>query len=213
MSAVILEQQVNLYEPILGRHRRLFSARAMLAALALLAIALLSVAGFGARRLVRVEHMVAELQQRQSANLDRAARAGAALQPTLSLSELDAEAARMSREIDARQQALAAVRNANAPGSSFVARLEALARQQLPGLWLQQIVVSSGAGQLALAGRATDARLVPAWLVALAGEPAFSGVRFDQLAIRRASAQEAPALSVFELDGPDLRLKPQESAP
>lgn len=211
MSAVLLEQQINLYQPILGRQRRLFSARAILVALSLLSIALLSVAGYGARRIGRVEQDLLVLQRRQQASIEQAGRAGAALRPTLSLADLNAEGARLGQEIEVRQQAIAVMReNAANTGSSFAGRLDALARRQLAGLWLQRILINAGAGQLAMAGRATDARLIPAYLAALATEPALSGVRFDAIAIRRADPQQAPATSVFELDSPELSIKPDD---
>ena len=40
MSAAAVEQQVNLYQPILGAEKRLFSARAIGLCLALLAVSL-----------------------------------------------------------------------------------------------------------------------------------------------------------------------------
>ena len=49
-----------------------------------------------------------------------------------------------------------------------------------------------------------DARLVPAYLAALAEERSLDGVRFDTLSMRRAKAEEAPAALVFTLGAPGL---------
>jgi len=83
-------------------------------------------------------------------------------------------------------------RDTASPATGFAARLEALGRRQIDGLWLRTIVVGSGDGRLALQGATVDPRLVPQYLAALAEEHAFDGVRFDKLAMRQAKREEAP---------------------
>jgi len=208
-----MEQQVNLYQPILGAEKRLFSAQAIGIGLVLLAACLGGLTGFAAWRTGRVERAVAQLESDQARQLLRTEQAGAALRPAMSLAQLDSQAKELSSEIAARERALEVVRGgATSPGSSFAARLEALARREPDGIWLRQIVVGSGDGRLALQGRTIDARLVPAYLAALAEEKALDGVRFDTLAIRRAKADEAPAQLVFTLGAPGLALPTLENA-
>jgi len=195
-----MEQQVNLYQPILGAEKKLFSARAIGTGLALLAVCLAALAGFAAWRTARVERSVAQLEQQQTAALARAERAGATLHPGLSLAQLQAEAQELAADIAARERALDVVhQGAAAPATGFAARLEALGRRQLDGVWLRQIVVGSGEGRLALQGGTTDPRLVPAYLAALAEERALDGVHFLSLSMRRAQPEEAPAHMVFVL--------------
>jgi Tfp pilus assembly protein PilN len=214
MSAEVLEQQVNLYQPIMGAHRRLFSARAMAGSLLLLITALGGIAGYTAHRTAHIERTIAELQKRETANLDAAGRAAATLRPAQSLPQLDAEAKRLTAEIEVRQRAIAAVQSTiEDPAHSFAARLEALARRHVDGLWLKEIVADLGEGQLALRGFTSNPELVPTYLSGLSAEPALAGVRFDQIAIRRATAEEAPAAAVFELDGPKLVIGEEEHKP
>jgi Tfp pilus assembly protein PilN len=200
-----MEQQVNLYQPILGAEKRLFSARAIGTGLAILAVCLGALAGFAAWRTQRIEQSVAQLERQQAAAMARAERTGAALRPAASLAQLQTEAKELSADLAARERALDVVHQGTAtPATGFAARLEALARRQLDGVWLRQIVVGAGAGRLALQGGTTDARLVPAYLAALAEERALDGVRFDSLAMRRAKPDEAPAQLVFALGAPGL---------
>jgi hypothetical protein len=209
-----MEQQVNLYQPILGAEKRLFSVRAIATGLGLLALCLGSLGAFGVWRTGRVERAIAALESRESAQLAAVEQAGAALQPHKSLSELDAEAKELSAEIAARQRALDIVhQGAASPETGFAARLEALGRRQIDGLWLHNIVVGSADGRLALRGDAVDPRLVPAYLAALADEPALAGVRFDKLTLRRAKPEEAPAQLVFELGAPGLAVPAAETHP
>jgi hypothetical protein len=209
-----MEQQVNLYQPILGAEKRLFSARAIGLALSLLAVSLFGLAAFGIWRTGRVEHSVALLEQQQTAQLAMFERAGAALQPGLSLAEIETQAKELSADIAARERALSIVRRGTvSPATGFAARLEALARRQIDGLWLHDIVVGSGDGRLALRGATVDPKLVPAYLGAIAQEPALDGVRFDKLAMRRATPEQAPAQLMFELGAPGLKFPAVEKIP
>ncbi|HME40762.1 MAG TPA: hypothetical protein VKG63_17540 [Steroidobacteraceae bacterium] len=203
-----MEQQVNLYQPILGAEKRLFSARAIGVGLSLLALCLCGLAAFGAWRTARVEHSVALLETQQAGAIAMAERAGAALQPGRSLAELQTQAKSLSADIAARERALDLVRQgAVSPATGFAARLEALARRQVEGLWLRNIMVGSSDGRLAFQGYTVDRGLIPEYLGALAGERALAGVRFDKLAIRRAKQEEAPAQLVFELGAPGLKFE------
>ena len=214
MSAQVVEQQVNLHQPIMGAEKRLFSARAIGLCLAVLATSLATLGGYGAWRTSRVERSIAELEKRQNAELVTAERAGMALNPGKSVVELDAAAKDLAADIAARERALAILKlGAASPATGFAARLEALRRRQVDGLWLHDVVVGSGDGRLAMRGQALDPKLVPAYLAALSEDPALAGVRFDKLTIRRAREDEAPAQLVFELGAPGLTLASPEAQP
>jgi hypothetical protein len=207
MSTEMLEQQVNLYQPILGAARHVFSARAIGVGLAVIALALGAFAGFGAWRTARIERSVRLVEQQQAARLALLVHTGGELQANRSLEQLQAEAHNLSADIAARERALEVLRAGRvSPTTSFAARLESLARGGIEGLWLHDIAVGSGEGRLALRGATVDANLLPEYLAALAHQPAFAGVRFDTLSMRRATPEEAPAQLVFELGAPGLPL-------
>ncbi|MDE2251208.1 MAG: hypothetical protein KGL25_07360 [Gammaproteobacteria bacterium] len=201
-----MEQQVNLYQPILGVEKRLFSAFTIGVGLGVLVVCLGALVAFGAWRTHRTERALARLERQEADALALSARASAAGQPGQSIAELDAQARNLSAEIAARERALDIVRRgAGAPATGFAARLEALAHRQLDGVWLSDIVLGSGDGRLAMRGGTSDARLVPAFLAALAGEQALAGVRFDRITLRQAPPAEAPARIMFELGAPGLK--------
>lgn len=200
-----LDQQVNLYQPIMGAERRLFSARAIAVALTVLAVCLVGLSAYGSRRTASLERSLEGIERQEATNLALSARANQSVRPGVSVADLDADARRLSADIDLRQRALDVVRRSSAsPATGFAARLEALARRQIDGIWLTAIIVGSGEGLLGMQGGATDAVMVPTYLAGLAQEPALAGVRFDRLSMRRASPADAPAVVVFELDGPGL---------
>lgn len=207
-----MEQQVNLYQPILGAEKRFFSALTIGTGLAVMVLCLLGLGAYGGWRTHRIELSIGQLEQQEVASLALATRANAAMRPAQTLAQLEADAQELSAEIAARTRALDIVqRGAATPESGFAARLEALARPQLEGLWLSGIVLGSGEGRLALRGGASDPNLVPVYMAALAQDPALAGVRYDKFAMRRALPQDAPARMVFELDAPGLKFTPRES--
>ncbi|MGB8693780.1 MAG: hypothetical protein WCD08_09760 [Steroidobacteraceae bacterium] len=207
-----MEQQVNLFQPILGAEKRLFSAVAIGIALALLAVSLGGVAGFARWRTAHIERAVIEVSRQEAIEQGLAAQASASNEPRASLAELDAQARASSAEITAREYALTVVkRGSSDPASGFAARLEAIAHRQLDGVWLTSLVIGTGEGRLALSGATSDPRLVSGWLSSLAAEHALDGSYFDRLVIRQV-ADAAPAVAVFELGAPGLELPANGSA-
>lgn len=202
-----MEQQVNLFQPTLGAEKHLFSARAIAACLAVMFVWFGGLSGFESWRTGRIERSVDQVEAQEASNLQLAARASSALRPAKTIPQLDAEAGKLSADIASREQALDIVRRGSVSASSgFAARLEALARQDIEGIWLGRILLGTGESRLAIQGGTTDRNLLPKYLTALAQEPALDGVRFDTLSMRRALPTEAPAQLVFELGAPGLKL-------
>ena len=201
-----MEQQVNLFQPILGAEKRLFSARTIAAALAVLALCLGGVAGYARWRTAHIERAVVVVAGQEAQALALAAQANAANAPRASLAELEAEALRSSEEIAAREHALSIVRRGSADAhSGFAARLEAIGRRHVEGVWLTSLVIGTGEGRLALSGATVDPRLIAGWLASLEDEPALDGAFFDRLSIKQV-ADAAPARAVFAIGAPGLDL-------
>jgi hypothetical protein len=208
-----MEQQVNLYQPILGAEQRLFSARTIGLGLALIMLCLLAIAGFAGWRTLRIERTVATVERQDAASLALAARADTALKPHQTLAELNAAAKQLTENLAAREHVLAIVRDGSTSQlSGFAARLEAIGRHQQDGIWLTSLVLASGEWQLALKGATTDPRLVPTWLASLAEEHALEHSRLEHLVIQRLTGA-APAVASFELGAPGLDPRPEEKTP
>jgi hypothetical protein len=207
-----MEQQINLYQPILGAEKRLFSARAIAAALAVFVLCLGAISSYAGYRVRSAELAIAQIEAQEAARLEAATRSLAALRSSGSPEAIEARAKQLAADIAEREYALEAVQRGTASVvSGFSARLEALARAHPSGLWLNRIVLAAGERELALIGQATDAQLVPRYLGALADEPALDHARFDHFRMRQAVAAEAPASTVFEVGvAPEL---PPETPP
>jgi hypothetical protein len=205
MSTDFADQQVNLYQPILGANRRAFSARSIVVAWCAFTVSLGFLGLHNVWRVKRIEASVEQVERQEAANVTMLGLARQATRPHVSLETLDAEAKTLSSDIEGRQHALKILGGGSFdPGKGFAARLEALSRRHMDGIWLTAVVLGSGEARLAMRGATTDSHLLPSYLAGLGTDDALAGVRFDTLDIRRGLPAEAPAQVVFELGGPGL---------
>lgn len=179
-------QQVNLYREELRGRRVPLSAARLAAALAVLVVLLLGWYGALRWQLAGAAEALAglrgELQSRQ-ADLTRlsgqlaARRAGEGLRAQIDQARGELQGKRWLLGV------LGGERPVGAAG--FSPYLEGLGRRRLDGLWLTDIVIADGGGQLALKGRALDANLLPRYLQALGTEPAYRGRQFNVFRLAR----------------------------
>lgn len=199
-----MEQQVNLYQPILRAEKRLFSASAIVVGVLVLVVSLGGLAGFAAWRTTRIETAVAELEHQEAARLASVQHAAAALGGDATLEQLEAEIVQLAQQVAARERALASVGTGGTATRGFATRLEALSQPAIDGLWLQRIVFDPAHGGVALRGATRDPALVPQYLAALQDDRSLAGAAFGAFELRRATAAEAPAAAIFTVAAPQL---------
>lgn len=199
MSAV-LHQQINLYQPIFRKPRRVFSVRAMAETAGVVVIALILLYGWALWQThhlnVRLTALRAE-QAHDSQLLDRLGKKLAARQPSAALAQALATA-KVDRDAKrALLKTLTAPNHVNTTG--FAPALTGLARTPIAGLWLTGITLADGGHQVRLAGATTRSAQVPNLVRKLADAPAFAGVEFKQLKIERDTSRSGPARLDFLL--------------
>ena len=109
-----------------------------------------------------------------------------------SAEDLRAHVEALALELVRRQQALRYLASGAAGvRGGFAARVEALAREQLDGLWLTGATFTAESGRFALAGSASSPKRVPEYLARLANEPALAGAKLESLEISRPKEENA----------------------
>lgn len=177
-----MNQQVNLYQPILRRERKVFGAQAMLWSVLLAVAGLALLSGVLAWRLDLRRADVAALEQ-QSAELSaRVQRLEQQYPVPRKDPTLEAAVIRLQGEVAAKRRFLEHFSRREADGG-FAAYLAALARQPVEGLWLTSVRI--GAEGLDIHGGATRAELVPRFIQRLGQEPVFVGREFRGLQLQR----------------------------
>lgn len=185
-----VRQQINLYQPVAPASSASFSARSAARVGALAIACLVAIWGYRAwqvAHLARALHSLAEQQQRQDATM---AALNAARAADVSPEQLQARIASLTSDLAVRSRALELLRGGTAGQvGGFSARLAALARRPLQGLWIDHVVLSGMTESMSVGGSALDPDLVPRYLRGLADEQALAGARFDELVIERPAAE------------------------
>lgn len=108
-----------------------------------------------------------------------------------------------ARELKRKQEMLAWLQRSRTAARGFVAPLTGLTRVQVPGVWLSEVVIASGVGQLQLKGEAQAAEKVAIYLEELGRDGVFEGTQFRTLALERSKQGYA-----FLLDSQPRRGEP-----
>jgi hypothetical protein len=186
-----VSQQINLFNPIFLKQKKVLGALAMAQTLgALLAGALL--VAFYARANVASLQQQADSGRAQLAEREkRLAKVKSAFAPRARSHALEAQLV----QAEARLQRLREVSGVIERGelgdtSGFAAYFKALARQHLDGVWLTGVTIGAAGNEVDVQGRALDPALVPAYLGRLAHEQVMQGKNFGSLKISQADAKE-----------------------
>ena len=180
-----MSQQINLYQPMFRRERKVFSAWAMVELTAVVLVALLAISGVVGWNSVRQARQVDALQARAtqlSAQVENLRRQYPAPKRDEALvTRADALAKQLKTKKAFLDQV---VPGAHGPANGYAAYLGALARAPHPGLWLSHLRFE-GADNMIIEGGATSPRKVPDLVHYLGRQPEFSGRNFDALRIVR----------------------------
>ena len=187
-----MRQEINLYQPIFRKQRKVFSSRALLQATALVVAGLLLVYGYGVWRLQGLEEELLALQGQRQAASQRLEKLAKQFPQREKSRVLEAELQRLIRDVRLRrkvQELLTSGAYGNRKG--FSERLAALARQHIAGLWLTKVEISEVSKGVGLAGSAVDPKLVPKYVQRFSYEPSLAGMRFQHLRVDRPEPESA----------------------
>lgn len=191
-----MSQQINLFNPIFLKQEKIFSARTMVQALAVIGLGLVLVSAFASWQVARLQEEVRRSEARLRAEEARLAEARSQLAARKPRAGLEAEVQQAQQALETRQAVLALLEK-GVLGESVGAGayLRALARQHLEGLWLTGFELSGR--DMTLAGRALRADLLPDYLRRLGRDDAFRGRSFASLMIERPKVKEEDAPPAF----------------
>ena len=205
-----MKQQVNLYQPIFRKQKKVFSAIAMLQVSLISLLFFILTAGYSLTQLQRLEAQETAATQ----NLDKLkaqiasiqAQSGNDMTEKLLAEEINrvtGEVAEKRRIADLLQQ------GAFTNTEGFTRHFEAIARQHVDGTWLTDINIANGGSSLNLYGITYSADLVPVYMERLLQEAVFTSTAFNVLGMERS---ETKAEEITFQVGTDIEGKPDESS-
>ncbi len=179
-------QQINLYQPVFRRERKVFSAVAMMQVLAVVVVALLGIYSWQFIATHALQRQLDVYQQHQVTAQKRLSELMLKLSSRKVNPVLAEVLSRAQQELAGRRavlRALSSQSHGNTQG--FASLLGALSHSVHAGIWLTGVKLNHGGTQLALAGRLTQAEKLPQYLHQLRRQPVVSGYRFAKLEIVR----------------------------
>lgn len=181
-----MNQNINLYQPMFRRERKLFSAHTMAIGIAILVAGLFLIQLSSQLGYNRLENRLTELQQEEQRALQRLESMQEELPSPTASPALQRRVERTEQERDLRRRALE-VLDTGAVGRTdgFSEYLAGIARQRIDPVWLNRIHLSEGGRHIHFQGRTLDADRVPGWVRRLAEEAAFEGVSFRHMRIEQ----------------------------
>lgn len=192
-----MRQQINLHQPIFRRERKSFSAVMVATTLGVIAIMLTAFTAYTTRSVGRLQQEVAQLTAQQAQQQSQLVKVAELHSRQARRSDAEARVRGLAATLSERTQALQVLQSGAAGQTSgFAARLEALARRHVDGLWIDALAMSGTQSAMSISGSSVDADIVPVYLRSLSGEAVLSGTRFDDFVIERPESEPAPARTV-----------------
>jgi hypothetical protein len=186
---IAIQQQVNLYQPAFGEQAKIFCASTLLqiGAVALLSLVIILA---NARWSLAGMNRTAQMLEYQFDSLNPRLGSLEAAHQTPDTRTLDTEIAQLQADIAERNALLTRFEQlATEQSEGFASSFEVLAREQLPGLWLEGVIIDED-NRVELRGVTLDARLVPAYLQILDRRPDLSKNAFETVSMTRPDARQ-----------------------
>ena len=205
-----MKQQINLYQPIFRKQKKVFSAIAVLQVSLISLLFFILTAGYS---FMQLNHIQAQ-EANAGKNLDNMKVQIESIQGQTrdesSTKLLEQEIRRISREIEEKQRVADLLTQGGFSNTQgFTRFFEAIARQHVEGTWLTNIGIANGGSSLSLDGITFSAEFVPVYLGRLLQEDVFTGTSFNVLGMERSELN--PEEINFQV-GTDIDGKPHESS-
>ena len=184
-----MSQQINLFNPVFLKQKKIFSSVTMAQALGVLLVGSLALVAYGKLQVDALEKEAravdAQLVQKQA----RQEMVNAEFAPRVPSAALEAEIAEVEGQLRSLQRVSGVLeRGELGDMAGFSKYYAALARQDMSGLWLTGVSVAGA--DIGIRGRAMEGSMVPAYISRLTREPALQGKSFASLDIAQAELKD-----------------------
>lgn len=192
-----MSQQINLFNPVFLKQKKVFTALAMVQALGVLVAGALALAFYARQNVAALEQEAGSSAVRLAQAEQRLAKVRTEFAPRQKSAALGAEMTEAETRIKALRDVAGVLERGELGNTKGYAEyFKALARQNLSGVWLTGVSIGAAGNELGVQGRALDAALVPAYLGRLTREQVMRGKAFGSLKISQpAAGKEAAAVA------------------
>jgi len=199
-----VSQQINLFNPIFLKQKKVFTALPMAEALGVIVAGALLLTWYAGQRVADLERSAASGKTLLADRERRLAEANKQFAPRQKSATIAAEVAQAEAELKSLQQVESVLRDGtlgNAAG--YAEYFRAFSRQNVSGLWLTGVSIVGAGNDIGVQGRAMQPTLIPAYIARLKSERVMHGKSFASLDISRPDAQQVPAAAPSPVTGPE----------
>jgi hypothetical protein len=189
-----VSQQINLFNPIFLKQKKIFGAVPMLQALGVIVLGVLAMSWFAQQRVGELRQRAASGQALVAGREARLNKATADFAPRQRSAALQVEVTAAEAQLSSLHQ-VEAVLHGGALGNTagYAEYFRAFARQNVNGLWLTGLSIVGAGNDIGVQGRAMQATLIPDYIARLTAEKIMSGKTFGSLQIDRPTLDNAAA--------------------
>ena len=200
-----MNQQINLFQPMFRREKKVFSALAMLQVVGVVVAALLGIYGYAYSQSAGLQAQYRQLQSQRTAAEAQVAELAKRYPPRRPSKLLAAQLKRAKKELAGKRRVVELLRSGRLGNTrGFSDFMVALAREHVDGTWLSDVVIGKGGHTVAIAGSTLRPDLVPVYLRRLGKESVFAGKTFSDMELSRPKSD--PLRVNFELRTPGAAL-------
>jgi hypothetical protein len=200
-----VSQQINLFNPIFLKQKKIFTALPMAEALGVIVAGALLLTWYAGRSVAELEQSAAAGKALLAGREQRLVKANAQFAPRAKNAALATELAQAEAERKALQD-VAMVLKGGVLGNTagYAEYFRAFSRQNVNGLWLTGLTISGAGNDIGVQGRAMQPTLIPNYIARLTGERVMHGKTFATLDIGRPDVQvpAAPAAVAASVQAP-----------
>jgi hypothetical protein len=179
-----LSQQINLFNPIFLKQKKIFASMAMAQALLVLLVGTLALGYYGSLSVGSLQKAAGAASARLAKEQARQVAATTEFVPRARSPQIEQQLAVAELELASlKNVALVLKRGDFGNTSGYAEYFKALARQNVGGLWLTGVSIIGAGNEIGVQGRALQPSLVPNFIGRLTRESVMRGKAFDSLRI------------------------------
>jgi hypothetical protein len=187
-----VDQQINLFQPIFRKERKLLSFLALIQLGAVALVSLLAIYAFAWMQVVSLEDDLSMLSKQHTIHLAQLEQASRELSARDAEDTVPGEIKRLEAEIEAENYVLSVLSSdLQQQSEGFSSYLEGFSKQIVRGMWLTGFKVVNSGSSMFISGGALSPDLLPMFIQQLANEPALTGTQFNSLQILREEPQHS----------------------
>ena len=184
-------QQINLYQPMFRKEKKVFSSRAMMEVTVVVLLLLFTAYGISAWNISRLASSIESMQARVDAQQEKHEKLKTEFPQKTKNKLLAMQITRLETLASRKEKVLQLLSGGEMYGNQtgFSKLFTGFARQHPDDVWLDELEVSQGGAYLNIRGNATSRDIVPKYIQRLSRDQVFNGREFSVFQLAEADAE------------------------